>query len=33
MIIEDDLFIENDEDGNIFKLIDEECYYDDKEEY
>lgn len=30
MIIEDDLFIENDEDGNIFELIDEECYYDDK---
>lgn len=29
MIIEDDLFIENDEDGNIFELIAEECYYDD----
>ena len=30
MIIEDDLFIENDEDGNIFELIAEECYYDDE---
>ena len=29
MIIEDDLFIENDEEGNIFELISEECYYDD----
>lgn len=33
MIIEDDLFIENDEEGNIFELIDEECYEDDKEEF
>lgn len=32
MIIEDDLFIENDEEGNIFELIAEECYYDDLEE-
>ena len=23
-------YIENDEEGNIFKLINEECYYDDK---
>lgn len=30
MIIEDDLFIENDEEGNIFELIPEENYYDDK---
>lgn len=30
MIIEDDLFIENDEEGNIFELIAEECYYDNK---
>ncbi len=30
MIIEEDLFIENDEEGNIFELIPEECYYDDK---
>ena len=33
MIIEDDLFIENDEEGNIFELIAEECYKDDKEEF
>lgn len=26
-------YIENDEEGNIFELIAEECYYDDKEEY
>ena len=31
MIIEDDLFIENDEDGNIFELIAEECYYEMEE--
>ena len=30
MIIEDDLFMENDEEGNIFELIAEECYYDDR---
>lgn len=30
MIIEDDLFMENDEEGNIFELIAEECYYDDE---
>lgn len=30
MIIEGDLFIENDEEGNIFELIAEECYYDDE---
>ena len=30
MIIEDDLFIENDEEGNIFELIKEECRYDDQ---
>ena len=30
MIIENDLFIENDEEGNIFELIEEECYCDDK---
>lgn len=29
----EDLFIENNEEGNIFELIAEECYYDDKEEY
>lgn len=23
-------YIENDEEGNIFELINEECYYDDK---
>ena len=23
-------YIENDEDGNIFELIAEECFYDDK---
>jgi len=23
-------YIENDEEGNIFELIAEECYYDDK---
>lgn len=23
-------YIENDEEGNIFELIEEECYYDDK---
>lgn len=28
--MEDDLFIENDEEGNIFELIAEECYYDDE---
>ncbi len=33
MIIEEDLFIENDEERNIFELIAEECYYDDKEEF
>lgn len=27
--MEDD-YIENDEDGNIFELIAEECFYDDK---
>lgn len=27
--MEDD-YIENDEEGNIFKLIEEECYLDDK---
>lgn len=27
---EEELFIENDEEGNIFELINEECYYDDK---
>lgn len=26
-------YIENDEEGNIFELIAEECYLDDKEEY
>lgn len=31
MIVEDDLFIENNE-GNIFELIAEECYYDDLRE-
>lgn len=30
MSIEDNLFIENDEEGNIFELIAEECYYDDR---
>lgn len=25
-------YIENDEEGNIFKLIAEECYYDDLRE-
>lgn len=28
--MEEELFIENDEEGNIFELINEECYYDDK---
>lgn len=28
-IITDD-YIENDEEGNIFELIEEECYYNDK---
>lgn len=28
--MEDDLFIENDDEGNIFELIAEECYYDDE---
>lgn len=32
MIIEGDLFIENDEEENIFELIAEECYYDDLRE-
>ncbi len=32
MIIEDDLFMENNEEGNIFELIAEECYYDDLRE-
>ena len=32
MIIEGDLFIENDEEGNIFESIAEECYYDDMRE-
>lgn len=32
MIIEGDLFIENDEEGNIFELIAEECYCDDLRE-
>lgn len=27
--MEEELYIENDDDGNIFELIDEECYYDD----
>lgn len=31
MIIEDDLFIENDEEGNIFELIAEECYLEREE--
>ena len=26
----EEYFIENDEEGNIFELIEEECYYDDK---
>ena len=29
---EKELFIENDEEGNIFELINEECYYDDLKE-
>lgn len=34
MIIENDLFIENDEEGNIFELINESCELDDMwEEY
>lgn len=28
--MEDDLFIENDDEGNIFELIAEECCYDDE---
>lgn len=28
--MEEELFIENDNEGNIFELINEECYYDDK---
>ena len=27
--LEEKLFIENDNEGNIFELINEECYYDD----
>ncbi len=27
--LEEELFIENDNEGNIFELINEECYYDD----
>ena len=27
--MEEELFIENDNEGNIFELINEECYYDD----
>lgn len=32
MIIEGEFFIESDEEGNIFELIAEECYYDDMRE-
>ena len=28
--MKEEYFIENDEEGNIFELIAEECYYDDK---
>ena len=28
--MEEELFIENDNEGNIFGLINEECYCDDK---
>lgn len=28
--MEEELFIENDEEGNIFELIAEECHYDDE---
>lgn len=31
MIIEDNLFIENDDEGNIFELIAEKCYLEGKE--
>lgn len=27
---DEELFIENDDEGNIFELIAEECYYDDR---
>lgn len=27
--MEEELFIENDNEGNIIELINEECYYDD----
>lgn len=27
--LEEELFIENDNEGNIFELINKECYYDD----
>lgn len=27
--MEEELYIENDSDGDIFELIAEECYYDD----
>ena len=30
MILDELDYIENDEEGNIFELINEECYYDDK---
>lgn len=29
-MLEEDLFIENDEEGNIFELINEECELEDK---
>lgn len=28
--MEEELYIENDDEGNIFELIAEECYYDDE---
>lgn len=28
--MDDEIYIENDDDGDIFELIAEECYYDDK---
>ena len=32
MVLDELDYIENDEEGNIFELINEECYYNDKGE-
>jgi hypothetical protein len=28
--LDEEIYVEQDDDGDIFKLINEECYYDDK---